>query len=124
MSCDNRDAVERNISLAKGADYEKVGWITDNLDNPIDISGDTFRAEVREYADGPLLATFTFVVFLDTSVTPNIYKYRRTMAQSIINSLTVTEAVWDQFREHADGFSEPMFFGKVCIPANITNPTV
>ena len=114
-------AIEENICLEKGADYEEVEWITDNNDNAIDISGDTFRAEVREYAGGPLIASFTFAVFLDGT----IYKYRRTMAQSMINSLTVSEAVWDQFREHAaDSFSEKMFHGKVTIPANVTSPTV
>jgi hypothetical protein len=114
------DPIEENIELPQGADYEEVEWITDDNDNPIDISGDTFRAEVRIAPGEPLLASFTFEIFLDDG----IYKYRRTMAQSVINALDETEAEWDQFREHADGFSEKIFFGKVKIPANITSPTV
>lgn len=121
---DDCAAIEDNICLEKGSDYIEVEWIVDDDGNPVDISADTFRAEVREYAGGPLLASFTFEIFLDTSEATPFYKYRRKMAQTIINPLTVTEAKWDQFRELADGSVDKNFYGLVSVPANITNPTV
>ena len=124
MGCEYDDAIEDNISLPKGADYIETEWITDDNDIPVDISGDTFRAEIREYADGPLLASFTFEIFLDNTEPTPFYKYRRTMAQSVVNALDVTQAKWDQFRELADGSSQRIFYGDVSIPGNITNPTV
>lgn len=124
-SYDDSNAIEENIVLARGADYEEVEWYTDENDNPEDISGDTIRAEVREFAGGPLLATFTFVIFLDESEPTPFYKYRRTMDQDIINDdlSGFTELRWDQFREHSDGFVEKDFYGKVSLPDNITSPT-
>lgn len=118
------NAIEENIELPEGADYEEVEWIADDNDNPIDISGDTFRAEVRVAKGQPLLASFTFEIFLDTDEPTPFYKYKRKMAQSVIATIGTTEARWDQFREHADGFSEKNFFGRVKIPENITDPTV
>ena len=118
------DPIEDNIQLPEGADYEVVQWITDNNDNPIDISGDTFRAEVRIAPGEPVLASFTFEIFLDNDEATPFYKYRRTMSLEDIATIGTIEAKWDQFREHADGFSEKNFFGKVAIPENITDPTV
>ena len=123
MSYEDPNAIEENITLAKGADYEEVEWPTDDNDNPEDISGDTYRAEIRAYKDGPLLASFSFNIFLDNTEPVPFYKYQRTMDQDIINALTVTEARWDQFREHADGYVEKDFYGIVSIPDNITSPT-
>lgn len=117
-------AAESNEVLEKGADYEVVEWIVDDFGNPVDISGDIFRAEVRSFVGGPLLATFTFEIFLDTSEPTPFYKYRRTMDQSIINALTETQAVWDQFQEFTDGTVAKNLRGKVEIVGNVTRPTV
>lgn len=112
-------AAESNEVLEKGEDYEVVEWIVDAYDTPVDISGDTFRAEIREYVGGPLLASFTFEVFLDGTTA----KYRRTMAQSVINALPVTEAVWDQFQEFSDGKVSKNLYGKITVIGNVTDPT-
>lgn len=119
-------AIIENIILQKGEDYEVVGEVQDDFDNPLDISGATFRAQVRDFCGvgSTLLASFTFTIFLDTSVTPNVYKYRRTMAQTIINAITQESGVWDQFMESSTGESLKMFEGKVKIKCNVTDPTV
>ena len=113
-------AAESNEVLEKGEDYEVVEWFLDDLGAPVDISGDIFRAEIREFVGGPLLASFVFEIFLDGTT----YKYRRTMAQSVINALTVTEAVWDQFQEFADGKVAKNLSGKITVIGNVTDPTV
>ena len=113
------EAAESNEVLEKGADYEVVEWIEDDYGNPINISEDTFRAEVRDTVGGDLLASFTFEIFLDGA----IYKYRRKMAQSVINALTVKQAVWDQFQEFADGSVAKMMRGTVTVTGNVTDPT-
>jgi hypothetical protein len=123
MSCNDDGAVELNLCLPKGADHKEVEWITDENDNPVDISGDTFRAEIRDFSGGTLIATFTFTVFLDNTEDPPFYKYQRFMDQDIINAITKTEGQWDQFRELASGDSERMYFGKNKFPGNITDPT-
>ena len=64
MSFDDK-AVESNEVLEKGADYLETEFIRDDNGVPTDISGDTFRAEVREIIGGPVLATF---IFTTTSV--------------------------------------------------------
>jgi len=120
------EAAESNEVLEKGADYEVVEWIVDDYDNPVDISGDTFRAQIREYAGaaGSPIASFTFEIFLDNNEPTPFYKYRRTMAQALINALTIKEAVWDQFQELSDGTVTKNMRGKVKIVGNVTDPTV
>lgn len=117
-------AVEQEITLQKGEDYEVVGWVTDDFDNAVDISGDTFRAEVRDFcgAGSTVLASFTFPIFLDPA--DSIYKYIRTMPQATINEITQNSAVWDQFWESSAGKSTKMFTGNVKIKCNVTDPTV
>lgn len=124
MTCNDGDAIEDNICLPEGADYIETEWITDDNDNPVDISGDTFRAEIRIAPGEPLLASFTFEIFLDNTEPTPFYKYRRKMAQSVIATIGTTQARWDQFRELANGDSDKNFFGKVSIPENITDPIV
>jgi hypothetical protein len=123
MSCNDDGAVELNLCLPKGADHKEVEWITDENDNPVDISGDTFRAEIRESSGGTLLASFTFTVFLDITEDPPFYKYQRFMDQDTINADVPLEAQWDQFRELASGDSERMYFGKTKSKGSITDPT-
>lgn len=123
MSCNDDGAVELNLCLPKGADHKEVEWLEDENGNPLDISGDTFRAQAREYSGGPLLFDYTFTVFLDNTEDPPFYKYQRFVDQDTINAITVTEAVWDQFRELPSGDSERMYFGKNTFPGNITSPT-
>jgi hypothetical protein len=112
----------KNIALNKGEDYSVTGELTDSVTKQnVDISGDTFRAEVREYegAPDPPLATFTFTVFQDTD---GKWKYERAMDQSIINALAKKTAVWDQFRT-SGGKTSKMLTGKVEINTNVTNPS-
>ena len=114
------EAAISNEVLEKGSDYEVVEWIVDDFGNPVDISGDTFRAEVRDTVGGTLLASFTFEIFLDGG----IYKYRRTMAQGLVNALTVNQAVWDQFQEFTDGTVAKNLRGAIKVVGNVTDPTV
>ena len=118
------EAAVLNIVLQKGADYNITGQWLDNLKNNIDISAATIRAEVREFDDGPLIATFTFVIFLAVVGTETKWFYSRKMAQTIINTISITEGVWDQFIELSDGSSTKLLQGKVKITGNITEPTV
>ena len=115
-------AVELNITLQKGEDYEVVGWIDDDFGNNLDISGDTFRAQVKTACGETALASFVFAVFFDSA--DSRWKYRRTMAQSVINALTVNEAIWDQFQESPATKSNKMFKGKITVDCNVTEPTV
>jgi hypothetical protein len=123
MSCNGDGAVEENLCLPKGADHKEVEWIEDENGNPVDISGDTFRAEIRDSSGSTLLASFTFTVFLDNTEDPPFYKYQRFMDQDTINADVPLEAKWDQFRELSSGDVERMFFGKISSPGNITDPT-
>lgn len=116
-------AVESNEVLEKGADYLETEFIADDNDNPTDISGDTFRAEVRIAPGEPLLATFTFTVYQITFNNELTWVYDRFMDQDIINALGVTEAIWDQFQEFTDGKVAKNFFGKIKIDGNVTDPT-
>jgi hypothetical protein len=123
MATDTGSAVESNEVLEKGADYLETEFIEDDNGNPTDISGDTFRAEVRIAPGEPLLASFTFTVYQITFNNELIWVYDRFMDQDVINALTVTEAQWDQFQEFSDGKVAKNFTGKITIPGNITDPT-
>jgi hypothetical protein len=123
MSNDTGSAVESNEVLEKGADYLETEFIEDDNGNPTDISGDTFRAEVRIAPGEPLLAEFEFTIYQATVLGELIWVYDRFMDQDVINELTVSEARWDQFQEFSDGKSAKNFTGKITIPGNITDPT-
>ena len=120
---DFESAVESNETLEKGADYLETEFITDDNDNPTDISLDTFRAEVRIAPGEPLLATFTFTVYQTTVLGQLTWVYDRFMDQDVINALGVSEAVWDQFQEFSDGKVAKNFFGKIKVTGNVTSPT-
>ena len=123
MSNDTGSAIESNEVLEKGADYLETEFIADDNGNPTDISGDTFRAEVRIAPGEPLLAEFTFTVYQATVLGELTWVYDRFMDQDTINALTVSEAQWDQFQEFTDGKVAKNFVGKITIPGNITDPT-
>jgi hypothetical protein len=113
----------KNIALNKGEDYSVVGDFTDTKTGQnVDISGDTFRAEVREYAGAAaVLATFTFTLFQDAA-DGDKWKYERAMAQSIINAIPNKTAVWDQFRT-SGGKTSKILTGTVEFNTNVTEPS-
>jgi hypothetical protein len=122
------EAPEKNLVLNGGEDYSAVGEFRDDNGNNIDISGDTLKAEVRQTKDGALIATFSFTIFQDAGdIDPNTdqgkWKYERTMAQSVINGIAITEGFWDQFRT-SGGLTSKNLQGKVTITDNVTDPTV
>ena len=52
-------AALHNIIVGRGEDYTSILTILDNLGAPVDISLDTFEAQVRRAGGKPLVAEFT-----------------------------------------------------------------
>ena len=104
-----------NIFLSKGADYEAVGEITDTITGePIDISGDSFEAYIRESAGSPPVASFSFSFVTDGTDG----KYVRALSDTEINALTIERGFWDFYWVQSDGYRVRMAKGSVIVDAS------
>ena len=110
-----------DIVLKKNADFEAVLEFWDD-DGNIDISSDTFEADIKENindSDDDVKGSFTFVNFQDTE-DEDKWKVRMVMADTAINPLTIKSGVYDMFRIFSDGFRANPFEGSITVKKNIT----
>lgn len=111
-------AAQHNITVATGEDFGFTLTIQDSADNPVDITGDTFTAEVRRAAGKPLAATFTCTI---TNAANGV------LSVQLPNTETAklkarTNYKWDLFRtENVSGDVTQLLFGDVLVRHNITD---
>lgn len=110
-------AANYDLSIACGEDFSFTLRVLDAFEDPIDFSGSTFIAEIREEYKKPLVAAFTI-----TSV-PNesgVLKFALTDDQTKLLSPS-KQYKWDFFWTASSGIVTKLLYGTVNAVANISN---
>jgi hypothetical protein len=107
-------AVQYNLSIACGEDFSFTLRTLDAFDDPIDFSGSTFIAEIREEHKKPLVAAFTI-----TSLGDGTIKFSLTSAQTKLIS-PIRQYKWDSFWTQS-GVTTKLLYGTVNAVSNISN---
>lgn len=123
-------AAEYNFIIEQGSTFTKTFTLTDSLAAPIDLTGQTFRGQIRELTSSPT-ATVAFTFVLATQSGPTLGKFTMslTAAQTAaLPSETQTSTtrkdkkfVYDVERVLSDGITvERMFQGIVTVNPEAT----
>ena len=107
-------AANYNLSIACGEDFSFTLRVLDSLDNPINFSGSTYLAEIREEHKKPLVAAFTV-----TSEGDGTLKFVLTNEQTKLLSPS-KQYKWDFFWT-LSGVTTKLLYGTVNAVSNISN---
>lgn len=107
-------AAQYNLSIACGEDFNFTLRVLDAFDDPIDFSGSTYIAEIREEHKKPLIAAFTI-----TSLGDGTLKFSLTDTQTKLISHT-RQYKWDFFWTQS-GETTKLLYGTVNAVSNISN---
>lgn len=107
-------AAQYNLSIDCGEDFNFTLRVLDAFDDPIDFSGSTYIAEVREEHKRPLVAAFAI-----TSLGDGTLKFSLTAAQTKLFSST-RQYKWDFFWTQS-GVTTKLLYGTVNAVKNISN---
>ena len=107
-------AANYNLSIACGEDFSFTLRVLDAYDDPIDFSGSTYVAEIREEHKKPLVAAFTI-----TSEGDGTLKFALTNDQTKLLSPT-RQYKWDFFWTQS-GATTKLLYGTVNSISNISN---
>lgn len=108
-------AANYNLSISCGEDFSFTLRVLDAFDDPIDFSGSSFIAEIREEHKKPLVAAFTI-----TSLGDGTIKFVLTDAQTKLLSPT-RQYKWDFFWTASDYNVTKLLYGTVNAVSNISN---
>jgi hypothetical protein len=107
-------AAQYNLSIACGEDFNFTLRVLDAFDDPIDFSGSSYIAEIREEHKKPLVAAFTI-----TSLGDGTLKFALTDTQTKLLSPT-RQYKWDFFWTQS-GATTKLLYGTVNAVSNISN---
>jgi hypothetical protein len=107
-------AANYNLSIACGEDFNFTLRVLDAYDDPIDFSGSTYIAEIREEHKKPLVAAFTI-----TEEGGGTIKFSLTDDQTKLLSPT-RQYKWDFFWT-LSGVTTKLLYGTVNAVSNISN---
>lgn len=108
-------AAQYNLSIACGEDFSFTLRVLNAFDDPINFTGSSFIAEIREEHKKPLVAAFTI-----TSLGDGTLKFSLTDDQTKLLSPT-RQYKWDFFWTASDGKVTKLLYGTVNAVANISN---
>lgn len=108
-------AANYDLSIACGEDFSFTLRVLNAFDDPIDFSGSSFIAEIREEHKKPLVAAFTI-----TSLGDGTIKFVLTDAQTKLLSPT-RQYKWDFFWTASDNNVTKLLYGTVNAVSNISN---
>lgn len=108
-------AANYNLSIACGEDFNFTLRVLDAYDDPIDFSGSTFIAEIREEHKKPLVAAFTITEEGDGTI-----KFSLTDDQTKLLSPT-RQYKWDFFWTDSLNNVTKLLYGTVNAVSNISN---
>lgn len=103
-----------HLRIPIGADWRTVLEFEDDNGNPVDCTGWTLTAQVRETYRGALLAAFTF----DTQF-GDVHQAEMAMNAPTTGGLGEGSWVWDLWRER-DGVVRPLLTGAVVAVPTVT----
>jgi hypothetical protein len=79
-----------DFTLEQGATFERTLTIKDSNDDPIDLTGFTFSAQIRKkYSDAVSYGDFTFVILNQVSNTGQV---RMSMSATVTSAIPVDKA--------------------------------
>jgi hypothetical protein len=107
-------AANYDLSISCGEDFNFTLRVLDAFDDPINFTGSTYIAEIREEHKRPLIAAFTI-----TSLGDGTLKFVLTDTQTKLLS-TTRQYKWDFFWTQS-GVTTKLLYGKVNAVANISN---
>jgi hypothetical protein len=107
-------AAKYDLSISCGEDHSFTLRVLDAYDDPIDFSGSTFKAEIREEHKKPLVAAFTV-----TDINDGTLKFELTNEQTKLISPT-RNYKWDFFWTQS-GVTTKLLYGGVSSVSNISN---
>ena len=107
-------AAQYNLSIACGEDFNFTLRVLDAFDDPIDFSGSSFIAEIREEHKKPLVAAFAITEEGDGTL-----KFNLTSDQTKLLSPT-RQYKWDFFWTQS-GATTKLLYGTVNSISNISN---
>ena len=107
-------AANYNLFIDSGEDFNFTLRVLDAFDDPIDFTGSTFIAEIREEHKKPLVAAFAV-----TSLGDGTLKFSLTAAQTKLLS-PIQQYKWDFFWTQS-GATTKLLYGTVDNANNISN---
>lgn len=109
-------AAKHNITVGRGEDFSFTLTIATSGGTAVDISNNTFKAEVRRDAGKPLVATFT--VTIESSAGTVKVKLPKVETLKLDGNARYK---WDLFRIESDGNTTRLIYGDLQIENNITD---
>jgi len=108
-------AAKYDLSISCGEDHNFTLRVLNAFDDPIDFSGSSFKAEIREEHKKPLIAAITV-----TSTGDGTLKFSLTNEQTKLISPT-RNYKWDFFWTQTDETVTKLLYGSVKSVPNISN---
>ena len=109
-------AARYNLSISCGENFNFTLRVVDAFQDPVDFSGSTLIAEIREEHKKPLVAAFTVTVLGDGTL-----KFALTNAQTKLLSST-RQYKWDFFwTKNSTSTTTKLLYGTVNAVANVSN---
>ena len=108
-------AANYNLSIACGEDFSFTLRVIDAFEDPIDFTGSSFIAEIREEHKKPLIAAFAISDEGDGTI-----KFSLTDDQTKLLSPT-RQYKWDFFWTASGGLVTKLLYGTVNAVSNISN---
>jgi hypothetical protein len=107
-------AANYDLSISCGEDFNFTLRVLDAFDDPINFTGSSYVAEIREEHKKPLIAAFTI-----TSLGDGTLKFALTDTQTKLISPT-RKYKWDFFWTQS-GVTTKLLYGSVTAVSNISN---
>ena len=111
-------AAKHNIIVSRGEDYSFTLTVKTSGDSVVNITGDTFTAEIRRDGVKPLVASFSCVI---TDAGNGVLTATLSKAESLKLDGNVNYK-WDMFRfENTSSVTTRLIYGDVKVENNITD---
>ena len=104
-----------NITIEQGADWTRDLFLTTSTQGTIDVSGRTFKAEIRQYPSGTVATAIACSV---VSAAGGQVRMSVTSAASLL--VPTAGAKWDLFMVTSAGVSTRLLQGSVALSPRIT----
>jgi hypothetical protein len=101
-----------NLELTAGDDYDLVVTVVDGNQAPIDLTGRTFTAQARQFADSPDVIDFT----IDTA---GAASGQLTLSLAAVVTAVLKPGVWD-LQQVVGGKTQTLLAGNVYVNAEVT----
>lgn len=114
-------AAQRNLNIERGAAKSFTLQIKTAAGVAVDITGSTFKAEIREAHRKPLVAAFTCSIVAPASNGTILCN----LADDQTSNLDVSKRYkWDLFWRNSGGTNRRLLYGDVVVQPNITVPNL